>query len=224
MLYYDLHLHSCLSPCADDDMTPQNVCRMAKIKGLDLIALTDHNSGGNLMAFSLAAKEQGLLFLPGMELCTKEEVHILAYFADVETALLASEAVSHHLPRQKNNKDYFGRQLLMNERDELLGESDALLIGALDLPLMDTLALIRSFHGAAVPAHINRAYGLIYTLGFIPEGLGLKVVEQGMKEDTLPGFSRIYSSDAHHLGAIAERERVLLGQTLSDVMRFLQEG
>ncbi|MDI9520160.1 MAG: PHP domain-containing protein [Bacillota bacterium] len=224
MLYYDLHIHSCLSPCAQDDMTPQNVCGMARLKGLDVIALTDHNSGGNLVAFSKAAWEYGLLFIPGMELCTAEEVHILAYFQNLDDALLASEAVRSHLPKKKNKPDFFGRQLLVDEKDQPCGEEDALLIGALDLSLEETLALIRSCSGIAVPAHVNRGYGMIYTLGFIPQQAGFKVVEQGVGEAPIKGMKCIHNSDAHDLGAISERENALLADDLDGVLTFLREG
>lgn len=224
MLYYDLHIHSCLSPCAQDDMTPQNVCAMAKLKGLDVIALTDHNTGGNLVAFSKAAWEYGLHFIPGMELCTIEEVHILAYFQSLDEALLASQAIKSHLPKKKNKPDFFGRQLLVDEKDQPCGEEDALLIGALDLSLEETLAFIRFYKGVAVPAHINRGYGMVYTLGFIPEEAGFKVVEQGVGEAPVKGMKCVHNSDAHELGAISERENALLVQSTDEIIHFLCEG
>lgn len=209
MLFYDLHLHSCLSPCADKDMTPNNVCAMARLKGLDLIALTDHNSGGNLAAFALAAKRNGLLFVPGMELCTREEVHLLAYFQDVERAMQASQAVRAHLPEGKNQPDFFGRQLLVDQFDQVVGEEDALLIGAMDLSLEATCDLVRQYQGVPVPAHIYRGYGLIQVLGFVPAQAGFHTLEY-LPEQTYKGeHLGLHSSDAHQLGAIAEREHAL---------------
>ena len=137
---------------------------------------------------------------------------------------MASEAVKSHLPRKKNKPDFFGRQLLMNEEDQLCGEEDALLIGALDLSLEETLALIRSHRGVAVPAHINRGYGIVYALGFIPEEAGFKVVEQGVNDPLVKGMKCIHNSDAHELGAVSERENALLAKDPDGVLTFLREG
>ena len=112
-MFTDLHMHSCLSPCADDDMTPANICGMAYIKGLQAIALTDHNTGRNLPYMKEAADQYGLIFMPGMEITTREEVHLLGYFRDVDTAVRVGEFFSSHLPPMKNRPDYFGHQYVM---------------------------------------------------------------------------------------------------------------
>ena len=116
-MFVDLHMHSCLSPCADDDMTPANICGMAHIKGLDAIAVTDHNTGRNLPYVKEAADYYGLIFLPGMEITTKEEVHLLGYFRDVDTAVEVGEIFCSHLPKMKNKPDFFGTQFVMNTDD-----------------------------------------------------------------------------------------------------------
>lgn len=190
-------------------MTPCNVCAMARLKGLDLIALTDHNTGGNLQAFQEAAQREGLLFLPGMELCTREEVHLLAYFPDVASAMRVSEAAKSLLPAMKNRPDFFGRQLLMDSQDQLTGEEDALLIGALDADLATVYRLVRSQGGVPVPAHIHRGYGLVQVLGFIPGDAGFHAVETAAGTPAPPGHLALHSSDAHQLGMIAEREQAL---------------
>ncbi|NLE70419.1 MAG: PHP domain-containing protein [Clostridiales bacterium] len=204
-MYYDLHLHSCLSPCADEDMSPANICAMARLKGLDLIALTDHNTGGNLAACFEAAQRQGLLFVPGMELCSKEEVHLLAYFPDVKAALQMDAAIRPLLPRANNRPDTFGRQLLMDSGDRVLGEEDALLIGALDAGLDQLTGMVRSLGGAAVPAHIHRGYGLIQVLGFLPETPRFYAVEAAPGQQVPEGCLALHNSDAHQLGMIQER-------------------
>ena len=117
-MWVDLHIHSCLSPCADDDMTPANICGMAHIKGLDAIAVTDHNTARNLPYVKEAADYYGLILLPGMEITTKEEVHLLGYFRNVDTAVEVGEIFSEHLPKMKNRPDFFGNQLVMNTDDE----------------------------------------------------------------------------------------------------------
>ena len=120
--FADLHIHSCLSPCGDEDMTPANICGMAKLKGLDAIAICDHNSARNLPAAQELCDAYGLLLLPGMEITTREEVHLLGYFETVEAALAFGEMLRGHLPNKKNKPQFFGRQLVMNSDDEIIGE------------------------------------------------------------------------------------------------------
>ena len=207
-MFADLHMHSCLSPCADDDMTPANICGMAYIKGLQAIAVTDHNTGRNLPYVKEAADHYGLIFLPGMEITTKEEVHLLGYFKDVETAVEVGEIFSSHLPPMKNKPDFFGNQLVMNTDDEMVDIEDRLLIGATDLDLEECTRIIREHGGAAVPAHINRGHGLLTNLGLFPTEPEFPVVEVRNEldvNDKLVGNRRrLQSSDAHHLGDILE--------------------
>ena len=207
-MWVDLHMHSCLSPCADDDMTPANICGMAHLKGLDAIAVTDHNTARNLPYVREAAEFYGLILLPGMEITTKEEVHLLGYFRDVDTAVEVGEIFSNHLPPMKNKPDYFGNQLVMNTDDEVVAVEDRLLIGATDLDLAECTKIIREHGGAAVPAHINRGHGLLVNLGLFPEEPIFPVVEVRpelpVNEKLIPGKKRLWSSDAHHLGDILE--------------------
>ncbi len=208
-MWVDLHMHSCLSPCADDDMTPANICGMAHLKGLDAIAVTDHNTGRNLPYVKEAADYYGLIFMPGMEITTKEEVHLLGYFTDVGTAVKVGEIFSSHLPRGvKNRPDYFGNQLIMNTDDEVQGIEERLLMGATDLSLQECTEIIREHGGAAVPAHINRGHGLLVNLGLFPEDVEFPVVEVRpelpVNEKLIAGKRRLWSSDAHRLGDILE--------------------
>ena len=207
-MFADLHMHSCLSPCADDDMTPANICGMAYIKGLQAIAVTDHNTGRNLPYVKEAADHYGLIFLPGMEITTKEEVHLLGYFKDVETAVEVGEIFSSHLPPMKNKPDFFGNQLVMNTDDEMVDIEDRLLIGATDLDLEECTRIIREHGGAAVPAHINRGHGLLTNLGLFPAEPEFPVVEVRHELDVndklIGNRRRLQSSDAHHLGDILE--------------------
>ena len=169
--FADLHIHSCLSPCGDEDMTPANICGMAKLKGLDAIAICDHNSARNLPAAQELCDAYGLLLLPGMEITTREEVHLLGYFETVEAALAFGEMLRGHLPNKKNKPQFFGRQLVMNSDDEIIDEEEALLIGATDLPLAEATAQVTAFGGVPVPAHINRgANGLLINLGLMRFG------------------------------------------------------
>ena len=234
MAYFaDLHIHSCLSPCGDDDMTPNNIAGMAKIKGLDVIAVCDHNTARNLPAVQRVCEAYGLLLLPGMEITTREEVHLLGYFDSVQTALDFGEMLRGHLPKKKNNPRFFGRQLVMNEDDEIIAEEDALLISATDLSLRAAAEEVLAFGGVPVPAHINRgSNGLLINLGLMPDTPFYTTIEAARHlpcdESALRGRHVLHSSDAHYLGDIQEREHALqLGENsvkaLLQWMRSRQE-
>lgn len=210
-MFVDLHIHSCLSPCADDDMTPANICGMAHIKGLDAIAVTDHNTARNLPYVKEAADYYHLILLPGMEVTTREEVHLLGYFPTVDDALEAGEMFSSHLPKMPNRPKFFGNQYIMNTDDEIMGEEMRMLIGATDLDLTECTEIIRKRGGVAIPAHINRgSNGLLVNLGLMPEEPAYPVVEVARHMDIHPSIVKdrmvLYSSDAHQLGNIMEAE------------------
>ncbi len=212
--FADLHIHSCLSPCGDDDMTPCNICGMAKIKGLDIIAITDHNTCRNLPAAKELCEAYGLLLVPGMEITTKEEVHLLGYFPDVDTALAFSDLIRSHLPKAKNKPKFFGNQRVMNSDDEQIDEEDALLIGATDLNLAEATRQVLAYQGVPVPAHINRgSHGLLVNLGMMPTEPEYTTVEiwkhLPCDPSVLTGKHVLYSSDAHYLGDIQEKESAL---------------
>ncbi|MBM7613566.1 PHP domain-containing protein [Alkaliphilus hydrothermalis] len=221
----DLHIHSGLSPCSEDDMTPNNIVGMAKLKGLDAIAITDHNSVKNLKAFTKVAEENGLILIPGVEVTTKEEVHLVGLFEDLEGALLFQEVLDQHLPKIPNNKKVFGSQCLYNEMDEIIGEYEHLLINAISLNIEDTVREIRSAKGIVFPAHINRrGFSILTNLGFIPPEFGFNTVEitescdysaLEHKHSYLNKFIKIRNSDAHNLGNLLEREFFLEVDELS---------
>ena len=210
-LFSDLHIHSCLSPCANDDMTPANICGMAALKGLQMIAVTDHNSARNLPTVKTCCDAYGLLMIPGMEITTKEEVHLLGYFETVEQAMDFSEFLRPHMPPKKNKPQFFGNQLVMDEDDNVIAEEDELLIGASDLRLAELVKIIRERGGVPVPAHINRgSNGLLINLGFMPEDLAFTAVEvwRALPCPHTPQAGKVilHSSDAHNLGDILEPE------------------
>lgn len=208
--YCDLHLHSCLSPCGDDEMTPWNLVGMAKVKGQDVIALTDHNTARNAAEAMRAGAEYGVAVIPGMEITSREEAHILGYFPTLEDALAASEEVDAHLPDIRNDPSLFGNQLLIGTDDEPIGQIDKLLINATDLSADEACALIRQHHGVPVPAHINRgANGMIGALGlmpFLPEHPVVEVyVSVPCPDYAVKGRFQLHSSDAHRLENMQER-------------------
>lgn len=212
----DLHIHSALSPCGDDDMTPNNIVNMALIKGLDLIAVTDHNSAKNLPAVLEVAKRQGLMVVPGIEVQTKEEVHLICLFKNLQSALKLDEIIFNCLPYISNNEGVFGRQLIMDCEDRVIGKMDKLLLSSCALSVNDVFTLVRGLGGICIPAHVDRtAYSITTNLGFIPPSLGVTTVEFSKKDDPaaimkrypfLKKYNYIISSDAHYLWDISERE------------------
>ena len=208
-IYCDLHIHSCLSPCGDMLMTPNNIVGMAFIKQLDAIAVCDHNTAENLPAVKEAADMMGVTLLPGMELTTREEAHMLAYFPDVDSALTFSRFVYAHLPAISNRPEFFGREVIMNSQDEEVGEEDTLLISALDWSFEECERQIHRFGGLCVPAHINRgSNGVLNALGFLPGGAQYDALEVSDAVAMLPvdisGYRTLRSSDAHYLENILE--------------------
>lgn len=213
-LFADLHIHSCLSPCGDKDMTPGNILGMASIKGLDMVAISDHNAAGNLSAAQIIADAYGILLLPAMEITTKEEVHLLGYFPSVAAAVDFGDMIRAHLPKKKNVPSFFGEQLILNEEDQVIGEEEALLIGATDLSLTDAAAQVRAWGGVPVPAHINRgSNGLLVNLGMMPQEPFFPTVEVWRHLpcplEALENRHVLHSSDAHYLENILEKESVL---------------
>jgi len=207
----DLHIHSCLSPCADEDMTPNNISGMAFIKKLDCIAVTDHNSAENLPAIEAVCNAYGVTLLPGIEVTSSEEVHILTYFSRVETAVDFGRMVYSHLPPIPNNRSIFGSQTIMNEDDEGTGELDRLLVSATDLSIEEIEHLCTQAGGLTVAAHINRSSNsLLGNLGFLPpfpKFAALEVYRNAPAPACDVGnYKVLYASDAHRLGDISERE------------------
>jgi len=212
----DFHIHSALSPCGDEDMTPGNIVNMSLLKGLDIIAVTDHNSCANLPAVMELARENGLMVIPGMEVQSKEEVHIVCLFKRLESAMKFAEIVYNSLPDIVNNEDVFGRQLIFNSKDEIIGKEDKLLLSSTVLSVNDIFVLVRGLGGICIPAHVDRpGFSIIANLGFIPPNLRVKTIEiskrtapeAALKKYPLLGkFQYIVSSDAHYLQDISERE------------------
>lgn len=210
----DLHMHSCLSPCGDELMTPNNIVNMAIIKGLDAIAVCDHNTARQLPAVEQVALESGLTLLPGIEITTAEEIHLLAYFGSVGEALEFSDYIYEHLPPIPNRPEYFGVQQLMDSEDEPTGTEDRLLLTALDLSLSDLTRDINAAGGLAVPAHINRgSNGLLIGLGMLPADEKFAALELSSASPApacdLGAYKLLFSSDAHYLENMAEREYFL---------------
>lgn len=206
---YDFHIHTALSPCGDNSMTPNNIVNMALINELDVIAITDHNSCENIEAVMEVAKDVGILVIPGMEIETREEIHVVCLFPNLEQALKMQKIVYEKLPNIKNNNKYFGEQILFNYEDEIIGRVDRLLIGATKLSINDLFELVKIHKGAFIPAHIDRpSYSIISNLGMIPANMELSSLEVSRHvnyEDYKMKYLNyliLQSSDAHDLGYI----------------------
>ena len=215
----DLHLHSCLSPCGDGQMTPANIAGFAKLAGLDLIALTDHNSAENLPAIQRACDAYGLRLLPGLELNTAEEIHLLCYLPTVEAALTLSREVYPLLPNVHCDEAVFGSQQILDEEDRELGRLDKLLVSGCALSLAEAADRCRALGGVPVPAHIDReSYSVLSVLGLMPDTPAFEAVELRdlARFDLLvaagriaPGYQLLTGSDAHYLEDIAARVQLL---------------
>ena len=150
-VYYDLHIHSCLSPCGDEDMTPNNIVNMARLAGLDMIALTDHNSCKNCPAILKVAERAGIVALAGMELCTAEECHVVCLFPDIGAAMEFDAMVEKTLPPIRNRPDAFGEQVIMDDGDKAAGSYETLLITASSISIDDVARIVGEYRGIALP-------------------------------------------------------------------------
>lgn len=214
-LYYDFHIHSALSPCGDNDMTPNNLINMSIIKGLDAVALTDHNACKNVRAAAAVAGDK-IIFIPGMEVETSEEVHIVTLFPTADAAEEMQRILVDSSPFIPNRPEIFGNQYIMDENDEICGEIDRMLVTASGLDIYTVVAAAKDLGGTAYPAHIDReSYSVLSNLGFIPPDLDISAVEITEKSRAaLEGeysnrYNIITSSDAHYLWDISERNHYI---------------
>ena len=211
----DLHIHTCLSPCSEVDMTPRRIIEMAISKGLDIIAISDHNSAENAEITVRMAREKGIMALPAMEITSSEEAHVLAFFGSVEKALAMQEIVYAKLSKAANDEKLYGYQLIVNEVDEILEFNKKLLIGATSLPVKELVDAIHANNGLAVASHIDKeSFSVVSQLGFIPYDIqfdGLEISYNSDRQKAESMFSEytsipwITSSDAHQLGDIGKK-------------------
>ena len=213
--YYDFHIHSCLSPCADNDMTPNNIAGMATLAGINAAALTDHNTSKNCPAFFQAAKKNGIVPVAGMELTTAEDIHILCLFEKLESAMDFDEYVSSHRILIKNRPEIFGDQLLTDKDDNVTGTDEYLLPNATDITVDGVYDIVKKHGGISYPAHVDReANGIIATLGAFPEECKFscaefydenKIESYREKYPALAEKKLLLSSDAHYLWDIKDK-------------------
>lgn len=217
-LYYDFHIHSALSPCGDEDMTPNNIVNMARLKGLDAIAITDHNTCKNVKAVMQCGERVGIMVIPGIEVESMEEVHMVALFPDVDSAMKFDKIVSSRLRNINNKPDIFGEQVMYDENDNIKGYIQNLLITATDMSIGEILNRVEELGGVIFPSHIDKdSYSIISNLGFLPKDIDfgaveikdVKKTENLVQKHTLENYIILHNSDAHFLCDISEREHFL---------------
>ncbi len=212
-------------------MTPSNIVGMAYIKGLDVIAITDHNSCKNCKAAQAAAQEFGITVICGMELTTEEEVHVVCLFPSLEKALEFDALVYDRLIKIPNNPDVFGRQIICDENDNQTETESFLLINATTIPFDEAIRLVEQYDGVAFPAHIDKnANSLLSNLGFIPPESTFQCVELknmdnfiqlSQKHPYLENCRTVTDSDAHYLQDINEATNYLHceSRSVTDILK-----
>ena len=235
-LAYDLHIHTALSPCADDDMTPNNIVNMSILKGLDVIAVTDHNSCRNVRACLSCAQNTQLLVIPGMEVETAEEIHVICLFPDIDRAMEMQNLIYSRLPDIRNKEAVFGNQLVLNQNDEVLYMEERMLLISAAISINEVFDVVGGrLKGLAIPAHIDRqANSLLSSFGVIPEDIDISCVEicdrakeliLTEKHSKLKNITKTYSSDAHYLGNINERKNFFEADKCAEsVINILGKG
>ncbi len=213
----DLHLHTCLSPCADNMMQTAAIIEQAKKVGLDMIGICDHNSGENVRAMMQAGERQGLAVIPGVEVTSREEVHILGLFNTEQDLMRLQDIIYENLPGQ-NDEEAFGPQLVIDEYGNVVGKNPRLLIGATTLTLEQIIDAIHQFAGLAVASHVDRQrFSLIGQLGYIPKGLKLDAVEVSAPSSVRQEYDYpvVASSDAHFLEDIGKNSTCFMIEDIS---------
>ena len=229
----DLHIHTCLSPCGETDMTPAMIVQKAKSKRLDVIGICDHNSSENVRVIKNIGDKNNLKVLGGMEVTSKEEVHILALFDDDEDLSKLQKIVYENLEGE-NNEELFGYQLIVDEQDKIIDLNKKLLIGATDLTVDEVVEHIHSLNGLAIASHVDRErFGLIGQLGFVPEGLNLDGLElsprymskkKSLEFPMSSDFPLVTFSDAHYIEDIGKTSTTFLIDeiTVSELKKALK--
>lgn len=228
MITYDLHVHTCLSPCADDDMTPVRVIDKAVENGLDAIAITDHNSGDNL-AVAAEYAEGKIAFVPGVEVESSEGVHVICLFPDMNSADRMLRVVRENMHSRNNKAKKFGNQYVVDKNNKVVDTEERMLRFPTKMTVEEIFYVAKQMHGVAFYAHVeNKAYGVLPVLGALPARPIAKALEF-TNNDEGKNFAQkqgkrykklfLYSSDAHHLSDINTRENSMNIEEFADIVR-----
>lgn len=217
--FYDLHIHSCLSPCGDDEATPASIAGIGKLNGLDIMALTDHNTTKNCPAFFKAAKAYGIIAVAGMELTTAEDIHMVCLFKTLDDATAFDKALDSYRIPVPNRSDIFGHQFIMDEDDNVIGKVENILSFATNVSFDEAPDLVERFGGICYPAHIDRpSNSVVAVLGAFPPDAKFTCAELHGRERVtdyavIAGLTEnklVFSSDAHQLLDIKEAQDFFL--------------
>jgi hypothetical protein len=229
----DLHLHTVLSPCAEVEMIPPLIVARALELGLEWIAVTDHNSAGNVRAVLAAAEGTGLTVTPGLEVESREEVHLVCLFDTAEQAELWGALIARHMPLRKNDERFFGAQFVVDAHGEYVRTEERLLATSADLSVEEVARGVAELGGIVIAAHVDRpANSLLANLGLVPPGLELAGLELSRWADPgnfrrahpeLAGYGLVASGDAHRLSEIQRRTAVISrAATVADLRKALR--
>ncbi len=224
----ELHVHTVLSPCAEVEMIPPLIVSVALDRGIDLIAVTDHNASANVAAVQQAAEGTGLIVLPGMELQTREEVHLLCLFQEIADLEAWQHIIDRLLPKIANRPDFFGEQFVVDPTGDFIRREDRLLLTSAEISIDEAIHEVHYLGGLTIPAHVDRkAFGLIENLGFLPEGAPVEAVEYSRHFDLsnadrtypqLKGVPHIQSGDVHRLDEfLGVNQLTLEAPTLAEI-------
>jgi len=235
-VFYDFHIHSALSPCAEMEMTPNSIVGMAAIKGLQVIAITDHNSIENVAACMAAGEAYEVLVIPGIEVQTKEDVHVLCLFSDLNNLEAFYKVLEPYRITVQHQPDKFGRQVILSAEDEEMGDLQHSLYFSYSIGLTQLFQMVDDLDGAFVPAHIDRkSFSVISNLGFVPFDLPVQTIEYSSTCDVeafqrqnpmLRKYAVLVDSDAHQLVDINEPVHTLevVSMTAKDIIDKLRRG
>jgi 3',5'-nucleoside bisphosphate phosphatase len=229
----ELHIHTVLSPCAEVEMIPPLIVQEALDKGVHLIAISDHNSSANVLAVQKAAQGTDLIVLPGIEIQTKEEVHILCLFDRIEQLADFQMLIDHHMPPLCNDPEHFGEQFVVDESGEFVRRESQLLITSVNLTIETVFEVVNEIGGLAIPAHVDRkAYGLLAILGFIPTDIHVDAVEVSRNQSLMEvdskfpqisGYPVLVGGDAHRLEEILGANVFIIEEpTIEEIRKALR--
>ncbi len=221
LLKADLHIHTVLSPCGDLEMSPAGIVAEAERKKLDIIGITDHNTTRHCKLITRLAAEKGILVMQGAEVTTKEEVHCLTFFENIETLDKFQEFLDENLPEIMNDPAKFGYQVEVDEEEMIIYEEKKLLLNAIKKSITEVETFVHSLKGLFIPAHIDRKKNSLYSqLGFMPADLRIDAVEISgasspkvftSSHPEIQRFSILRNSDAHRIEDIGAVSSLFLG-------------
>lgn len=231
----ELHVHTVLSPCAGVEMIPPLIVRAALEQRINLIAITDHNASANVGAVIRAAEDTSLHVLPGMELQTQEDVHLLCLFDTLQQVETWQQRVNQLLPDTPNNIEYFGEQFVVDHEGEFIRREERLLINSARIELQHAISEVTALGGLALPAHVDRkANGLFEILGVLPPGIGaveisrhISPVAAVQKYPQLKNHPLLQSGDVHYLDDFLGSSAFFMeAPTISEIRQalFAQNG